>query len=382
MPTPSDDFEDEYVGECYYARHPEDIQPELSLDTIHWQAPMPEKRALPSTFAEAELEALAPRKPHPPGEECISDYFVASKQEEALLSVRQTDAWDEVKDDITFRDFADVPPTIVPKSLLGKYIYRTDSTWTMPAQDMTPEPEPTRRKSEVNSDTSGGAMEIDSRQSPKSQGRSDDVSEQEDVLGGLEQALQQNGTTNGSRRHSHASSTASVVSQKISRPKPLPPVRDQAQEDILAQLGVTGSPKMVYQTPGPAFGARTSRQNSINSNPSGFPVPPPPRGRPPPRPQQRSYSYNPWITDGQPHRNGYDAERPRSSASQHTAVGSDFQADDQDATPRPKSAHRIDSRKRGYQDDSDDAPGEYTKRENDETPKQRRKQPRVHDVYR
>jgi hypothetical protein len=53
-----------------------------------------------------------------------------------------------------------------------------------------------------------------------------------------------------SQRHGNVTTT----STKLTRPKPLPLVHDQAQEDILAALGVTGSARQVYETPGPAFG--------------------------------------------------------------------------------------------------------------------------------
>ncbi|KAI7565251.1 hypothetical protein KC317_g6493, partial [Hortaea werneckii] len=53
--------------------------------------------------------------------------------------------------------------------------------------------------------------------------------------------------------------------EKITRPKPLAPLRDERQEDILAALGVTGSPQFVYQTPGPALRAPPSARSREGS---------------------------------------------------------------------------------------------------------------------
>lgn len=184
------------------------------------------------------------------------------------------------------------------------------------------------------------------------------------------------------------------------------PVRDRAQDDVLAALGVTGSPKMVYQTPGPAFGPPASqsregsvsrahsRQSSVVSDTEATRAPPPP-----PSGQPRYYtrphsSHNTWQSHGPPYNHGYDGSRrgsnasyhssrpessgsrPGSSASRHTANGSDFGGGaDQDRTPRPKY-QRTDSRKRGYED------YDQAGRDDDATPKQQRyKQPRVDGAY-
>lgn len=440
------ELETEYYGaECYFARHPEDIEPDLSLGHIQWNAPLPTKRPLPGTFAEAEVEALAPRKPHPSDDESISDYFINSRRHEAFLSIRQSDAWELVKNDLVFREFPAVPTEVVPMpEVLATYRDRPDLSWVAEEASPTPEPEPEPRRERLDpsSDTKGGAMELDDLTTPDDGHRVDDESEQGDVLGNLEQALQQNG--NAPRPlHSRANSTTSGSAQALKRPSIIRPVRDRAQEELLAALGVTGSPKAVYQTPGPAVGPppsklppsrqdslgdnhgalqgsrhssfgsnpsgwQGSRHNSFGSNPSGWPVPPPPPGLPPPSAlqRQRSTSHDPSQAGAQPYSNGYHSDRRGSNSSQHTATGSDFHPDDRDNTSRPTSrgsyrrkrrheaseeledmevtprpdCERNDNRKRGYEGSEDGVTNDRTKQEDDDTPRPRRKQQRT-DEY-
>lgn len=355
--TTGDELEQEFDGECYFARHPDEINTELSLGLIEWKAPLPTKRALPSTFGEAELEALAPRQPLPTDGESISEYFIGTKRDEAFLSVRQTDSWEHAKNSLIFKEFAAVCSEIITLSeLLEKYRCRYDPKWAeadhFSARSATPdldrEPTPAEERFQ---------MDVDQR--PSSTGAVRDRSEPPNgILDDLEQALRP--ASRGSvQRRSH-SRTNSVSSQNLSRPKPLPPVRDRNQEDILAALGVTGSPKLVFQTPGPAFGppptATASRNNSISSLP-GLKVPPSP-----------SHGMN-----------GYRPDRPGSAHSHHTANGSDFDAEpDDQTTPKPK-APRNENRKRSYADSTAGAALEPLYEDDEDTPKQRRKQPRVDD---
>lgn len=369
--------DDDFSGECYFASHPDEIDEDFSLGWISWKAALPTKRALPSTWAEAELEALAPRKPLPTDDESISDYFIKAKRHEALLSIRQTEYWAELKDDALFKELPAVCSEIMPMpQLLSKYRNRPDPTWS--ARPFTPTPEPELK---TNSDAVGGAADNGVQDRAARRNSVTSAEDETDVLGNLEQALQQNGESH-SRRHSRASSVASISSQKITRPTPLMPVRDQAQEDILASLGVTGSPKMVYQTPGPAMGApakqrqdsisRHDRNSSIASTHSTAHAPPPP----PPPPGHPPYQYNSRRSTGQ----DYNGDRRGSNASHYTATGSDFDGDQDEATPRPK-LHRNDSRKRGHESESDTA-DERRRQHDDETPRQRRKQPRMNDPWR
>jgi len=97
--------------------------------------------------------------------------------------------------------------------------------------------------------------------------------------------------------------------------------------------------------------------------------------------QQHPSSYDLWGLGEQHHTNGYGIRRPDSSASQHTAAGSDFHVDDNDATPRPHP-NRADGRKRGFDDSEENTFDDRSRLDEDATPKQRRKQPRVNGAYR
>lgn len=392
-----EDLEDDFDGECYYARRPDEVNPLLSLGIIEWQAPLPTKLALPSTFQEAELEALAPRMPKAGVDDSISDYFTNEKREEALLSVRQTDAWEEVKDDVIFKEFPPVcSETLSTYELVERYRDRPDPDWTSPPPDHapTPTPEMSRQPTPAQGELSRDSMDLDGRYGSSDYIKREDDGDPGDVLGNLEQALFSSGPANGHAAYKQTtaggrnSRTASITSQtgkRITRPEPLAPVRDRAQESILAALGVTGSPKVVYQTPGPAFGAPPSQQdsnratlsrhNSLSSNQGRFRPPPPPPG------QQRSPSYDAWKTNDRRWSNGHAAERPSSSASQHTAAGSDFHSDDQDATPRPKFG-RTDNRKRSHGEFEDGGGGDRRWQGDDATPRARHKQQRVEGPYR
>ncbi|KAF2764968.1 hypothetical protein EJ03DRAFT_221517 [Teratosphaeria nubilosa] len=341
-------LEHEFDDECYYSRHPDEIEPTLSLGLIEWHSALPTKLALPATFQEAELEALAPRKPRPANEESISGYFTSDKAHEALLSVRQTEHWKEICDDVIYREFAiRTPHTLTIWELIEKYRDRSDPTWTTQSiRDSRPA-------------LSRGATPIHSTEDNDARSAASfhdaERSEQMDILGDLEQALflnQQSTSTRlrsqsqtqsqtqsqnhsrthsrtPSRSHSRANSiSSSNAGERITRPIPLAPVRDQNQETILAALGVTGSPKLVYQTPGPALGApppsssQHSRANSVCSVQSDTR-----------RPTSRHASMEPTTQTG--------------------AIGSEMKGKaygelDLDATPRPKY-ERVDSgRKRSF----------------------------------
>ena len=163
--------------------------------------------------------------------------------------------------------------------------------------------------------------------------------------------------------HSRASSVSSQRSGVITRPRPLPPLRDSAQESVLAQLGVTGSPKLVYETPGPAFGppassTHSSRHNSMSSN-GGH------HTRPVIHRRQSSQASNPAFENPWPNHpsnvnnntknthyqeNKTNAYRLPSSSSHRSDSGKFYQPEgDLDATPKPKY-DRHDNRKRGHVD--------------------------------
>ena len=341
----------------------------------------------------------------------MSEYFYRDKREETLISVRLTEEWRRIKDDVIFKEFSRTCKDILSKSeLVLKYKDRRDPTWSDREPSATPEPEVGSNQHDATDYAVGGAVETDRRYSAHDDASSQAASEDGDVLGNLEQALQRN--TSRAGRHSRANSTTSISSNHSTKLKPLMPVRDRAQEDVLKTLGVTGSPKMVYQTPGPAIGAPPpqregsvsrdrSRRGSTASN-SGTPrvPPPPPPGQPVHYARRNSFvskwdsrAPGPYAEGSYGSRRGSNASgynsgasRPGSRGSQHAGYGSEHSHRDEERTPRPKY-NRTDSRKRGY----DDYDGGYSREreryeryehDEDATPKQQRyKQPRVGEWY-
>ncbi|KAK5165279.1 uncharacterized protein LTR77_009377 [Saxophila tyrrhenica] len=370
-------LEEDYLDEGYSATHPDEIDPSLSLGTITWLPPLPTKRPLPPTHKEAELEAIAPRKALPSDDESISDYFIYERRHEAFLSIRQTERWNELKDDIIFREFAQGPTNVLALSeLVDKYRRRHDAEWEDRASTPTPEPEDNFSNMQVDANGYEHA----------------DDDEPTDMLGNLEQALNDDAPTRQSAHHARTMSNSSATTRSLSRPRALLPVRDPAQEDLLAALGVTGSPKIVYETPGPAIGpsqpqrerslSRPSRDNSASGMSDRRqaahqpPPPPPPPSHPPPGSMRRSGSYDPWAADNHTFSNG----RRGSNSSQHTAAGSDFSEDDGEKTPRAEM-NGSQRRKRGYEESNSGSLHGIPEQDEEATPRPRRKQQRVDDVY-
>ena len=345
----ADNLETPYHGaECPYARSQDEIDPDLSLGEIVYRPALPTLRPLSATAREAELEAIAPRIPQPTDHESISEYFINSRRESNLLDVRQTDRWDGVRNDPVFRAFPAVSTAFIsPAQMRANWRDRPDPNWAERVESPTPEPEPALPST---------------------------TSQESDVLNNLEQALD-----NSSNSLDNPNTSA------IDRPRALGGVvRDQAQEDILASLGVTGPPKTVYQTPGPAY----SRNNSISGHQNGPrgsiahppPRPPPPPGRPP-NGRHRSQSREEWSSKDWSAKDWADLtalhsrnRRSVSVSSDHTAAGSDFSsenvqiitelavngrsgAEDPDRTPR--APLRAENRKRTFEGgDEDGAAGD------------------------
>ena len=335
-----DDLEEDFFGEYYFARYPDEVDPELSLGWIEWRPPLPTKLAMPSTFAEAELESIAPRNPRPADEPSLSEYFVKERVGESLLSVRQTASWHEVKDDSIYRIFPAVCEQVVTRrELRAKYRNRPDPRWiaTRPANEVPGQSRRLKRKSSADAET------IDSHHSPSTYNNREGSAEQGDILGNLEAALH---ASNGSHEthatfssaHSRAGSVSSAAGEKITRPKALAPIRDHAQDDILAALGVTGSPKMVYQTPGPAVAPAPASHHQdgdlITRKPTSAAGPYGPRHAPPP--PLAPYQQHKRLQS----EDGNRPRRPSSASSHHTATGSDFEPEDMDCllytSPSPR----------------------------------------------
>lgn len=248
-------LESEFDEECYFARHPEEVDPRFSLGLIEWLPAVPTKRAL-LPVSDEEAEQIWRRVPDT--NESISIYHTVDRIDESFVSVRQLEHWEEVKNDVIYREFPKICSDIIPMAqMVLQYRSRPNPAWDNP------------------SDLSCASSSCqDSRQptpcEPHPHGHkrtySQASSTAQDPLSTLEAAILANSEPEAApphglkRKHSRASSIASNAShtdahgEKLTRPVPLQPIRDQAQEDVLAMLGVTGSPKLVYQTPGPAFG--------------------------------------------------------------------------------------------------------------------------------
>ncbi|KAK6434924.1 hypothetical protein LTR95_008887 [Oleoguttula sp. CCFEE 5521] len=431
-PTP-EAVESAYDDDCYWAEHPDEIVPELSLGMIESHYALPTARPIPATFKEAELEALAPRAQDVNLNGCISEYYGEGHGDEQLNSIRGSSAWTEVQDDIIFRDFLAVGfESLGRKEILSRYRNRTDPNFIIPVK-VAVAPPPRGPERRTHSTTNGnGHARTESRRNLKREMSADDM------LGDLESALRDDHDRANSvtSHHSRASSVASDYSQRSTRPKQLPKINDPRQDELLKALGVEGSPKTVYETPGPALGPRPSSVHSQSNSRdhsrdhsrdrerqeySARRAPPPPasrysdyRDRPRreddyyrsdsngrQRNNSRPYDTHRPYENGRPRdndrlhandhsqtnsrsQNNNSIHRPSSANSQHTMAGSDFEGgDDMDLTPRPKY-NRTDSRKRSYHEVEDHAGGDDRRIEdNDDTPRQKYKQARtVSDAYR
>jgi hypothetical protein len=369
----ADDLTEDFFSESYFASHPEELDPNLSLGFITWHPPLPTKRPLPATFNEAEIEAIAPRKPLPTDDEAISDFFIFEKRHDAYISVRQTERWDQLKDSIIFKEIPAQCAEYLTASEVDAYKLRHDRQWSPSFAEATPESE-----SQEQMDTVEGATNSSAPRDPPSTARGDSTNQPLYLLDSLEGAPKPDRPPQASQ-HSRHMSTSSATAQPLNRPRPLMPVRDQQQEDVLAALGVTGSPKIVYETPGPAFGAPQPQRANSNSNTGRPTSSTSDRGAPPTR--QSSASHKPWESNGHGYSNGRPGSRPGSNSSQHTAHASGTGGDEEQRTPRP-TANGTESRKRAFDDTEGVGLANIPEHDEDATPRPRHKHPRVDDTYR
>lgn len=374
-------LEAEYDEECYYFNHPEEIDKDRSIGWIESHTALPTSRPLPATFNEAELEALAPRPQKSPLEDCISEYFNTDAREEQLNTVRLSPSWSDVKDDLIFKEFLQIGYETIRRDLMEqKYRNRVDANWDR--FDSASISHFARASIETV-----GAQDIEQRRNSRPHTRNASRSarrESVDAPYHREQSLADGGRRNSqgptnrpssaASNHSRASSVCSRYSTQ--RPKALEPIRDQTQDDILAKLGVTGSPRLVYETPGPAFGppasVHSSRQSSVTSEHQFAPT-----SRAPSEPQQFSQPVgfnDPWSGHGKPQ------YRQDSGAGRYDLTSSEFTImEDPDATPRPKNnrSHGLKRHHDGDHHHNDNR--EKRVRDNEATPKQNRKQNRPAD---
>lgn len=371
-----DDWDFDFDG-AIWPKSNEPVDPNLSLGVIIWRPAKQVTRALPSTYDEAEEQALKPPAEKLGNGESVSIYFTLENSHEAFLNVRQTDEWRKIRNDPIFVVFPDEKDmNLIPIEECIANRDRPDEPYEEEEQE-------------------------------------DDEMEDSNwnVMDNLEQAL-----------------SGQDVGQKPPPARESGASRDQAQEDILASLGVTGSPKPPsgepVPVPFPVSEEKTS--HSLPEKPSVPPLPqfpsrpeqppPPPRAhsygghrnstygpppqrpygsmsasvqtRPPPPPPEQT----PWNSGqplGHPSGHGFDTSRgspARSEASNRTLAGSDF--DDakttsgiERATETVPNLHRSDSsfsRKRSY--DEADQDDEKLRQQDDHT-RRKRRQPQVAAAY-
>ncbi|KAH4002268.1 hypothetical protein HBI26_058120 [Parastagonospora nodorum] len=364
-----DDWDFDFEG-AIWPKSNEPVDPNLSLGVIIWHPAKQVTRALPSTFDQAEDQALKPAPEKLDNGESVSVYFMAENSHEAFLDVRQTDDWENIKDDPIFVVFSD-------EDMEQNLVSLEDCI----AQRDRPDEETIVHQGDDDEEMPDASWS---------------------VMDHLEQVLS---TNKGASR------------SRSSGPQPSPPSHD-AQEDILAKLGVTGAPKPPTEgSEQPPFPMAHEPQGSVPGKhepapllPSGLPLPPtrsqsfggprdhesrrpparpygslsatngyrqpvPPPPPPPPAPQR----YSPW---NQAHTGGgFDSSRGSpapSEGSNHTMAGSDFEPDKpvikEDGSDGPtltRSGSSF-SRKRSYEDA--DHGDEKLRQQDDYTKRKRRSQ--------
>lgn len=180
-------------------------------------------RALPSTYEEAEEQALKPPAEKLGNGESVSIYFTLENSHEAFLDVRQTDEWHKIKNDPIFVVFpAENDMDLIP---LDECIAKR----TRPDEPLD--------ETKVDDDEEMGDSNWN-------------------VMDNLEQAL--------SGQSENMKPSAPVKEQESNR--------NQKQEDILAMLGVTGSPKPPSEEPMP-FPFPAVDEKPLTSLPEKPPVP-------------------------------------------------------------------------------------------------------------
>ena len=270
----------------------EEVVPELSLGLITWHPAIPTSKPLPSVFDEADPKWTESAKATEDAHISVtSEFFPDDMSVDIRLSVRDTDEWQKVKDDLIFVEFektaATVPlltvianrdrpdpvteqlepviqnnasvstvghPLPVQQSVAGAEDDQSDGDQAMDMSDDEDEPV----KPVVQPTIQPLAHPL-----PRPVAQPAPAVKQVTILDTLELALgpksprkNDRQPSRSSMRHSRSRSPEKRSRQGSQQPKakPAPLPKDSAQENILAALGVEGSPKMVYPTPPPALG--------------------------------------------------------------------------------------------------------------------------------
>jgi hypothetical protein len=223
-----DDWDFDFDG-AIWPKSNEPVDPNLSLGVIIWHPAKQMTRALPATFDEAEEQSLRPAPEKLGNGESVSIYFTADNSHEAFLDVRQTDAWEYIQSDPAFVMFTDeeMQHNLVPVEEC------------IAQRDRPDEP-----------------LDVDLK------GEDAEMCEADwSVMDHLEQVLSASGED---------SKLANVV------PEPELAKAHATQEDILAALGVTGSPKpwsgepmsLTMPTPNQEFPVPLPERSEVSLQPS------------------------------------------------------------------------------------------------------------------
>ncbi|CAO2654854.1 Nn.00g115870.m01.CDS01 [Neocucurbitaria sp. VM-36] len=365
-----DDWDFDFDG-AIWPKSNEPVDPNLSLGVIIWHPAKQMTRALPSTFAEAEEQTLRPTPEKLDNGESVSMYFMAENSHEAFLDVRQTDEWEQIRDDPIFVVFTD-------EEMHHNLVSLEDCIAQRDRSDQLPE---------------GTSRDEDQEMHDAAW----------DIMDNLEQALS---SSNGNSKPSGLKKDAASSPER-------------SQEDILAMLGVTGAPKPPSDEPMPVSfpshkeepsASLPEKPRAISSSlirPSSPPpqraqsfgghrnpgcsAPPRPFGSmssssnsrpPPPPPPPEDQRYDPWNA---PQRNGHGLDGSRGSpalseGSNRTMAGSDFDSEKpshgtgQEPTVIPplKRSDSSFARKRSYEDTDHD--NERSQQQDDNTKRKRRAQ--------
>ena len=327
---------------------------------------------MPSTFDEAEEQATKPpAKPLENGES-VSVFFTLQNSHEAFLDVRQTDDWPNVEHDSIFYEFPAKCELIPLKEVITARNRPNFTSDHGPKDDTMEDGEVSERGSDWN------------------------------VMDHLEEALGGSGPEKGIQ-------PAPKSRDSPSRSQILAPSRLQTeQEELLARLGVDGSPKPIQPGPIAVYPVNDEPKSRLEA-PIKFreydpqlprassTAPPPPS--PPPSKGRDSRSPNPWGVDESLRKDAANTSYSHrtspgpSEGSQHTLAGSDFYAEaidnDEKSAPvdDPKkempsaNAESTVSRKRSHGDT--EAWSDGTARQSDETTPRtsKRRLPQVDAAY-
>ncbi|KAF2459042.1 hypothetical protein BDY21DRAFT_199717 [Lineolata rhizophorae] len=322
----------------------EPVDQTFSLGQIIWHPSERTRRCMPADFFEAEELATKDLPPVPPdAPPTMSRYFERLEDRRGIFhcSVHETEEWEYLKNDPVFRTF--------------------ERPWRM----------------------------ISIYDVLASRNRPDEPEEMEDSQQSIDRSwvpprpvdFRPDGASDGTKiygpnsNEAHGDTRMDICGEITPPPSAAPETtrhNSKEREDILAKLGVTGSPKPVYPTPSPAFlppSMSTSgehrpkarpeppleRRSFTSSSPTNIrdrPRPPlggssrsgsfgnhrsPPQPPPPPPPEHRHSYDDPWSAHS-----GYQSRQRspsvHSNGSAHTMAGSDFGGEGPVAVPPLPSA--------------------------------------------